>query len=104
MLKEITDVDGLSLYLGIQLEVFKKIEADYPLVNRQRREVIAYWKNNFSGCSWETLAAAVERMGEHANLVTRLKDLAAKSQQMINNVQNVVSEQGKILTIMMRKK
>lgn len=56
-------------------------------------EVIKYWYNNNSDCSWEALAKAVERMGSHRNLVKQLRELHSNHVQVenVNSSEVVVS-------------
>lgn len=75
-LEEVTDPYRLGIYLGIkehELEIFEK---NYPRdAKRQKIEVIKYWLRNYTDCTWEALANAVEKMGGHGNLVKRLRDM-----------------------------
>ncbi len=89
-LKEIIEPYRLGMYLGIKEENLKIIEANYPKRERQKNEIISYWKRNFNDCSWKALAKAVEKMGGHANLV---KELMARGDQELNDTSQI-SEQG----------
>ena len=74
-LEEITKAHILGIHLGIETHKLEKIEENHPRdVDRQMTEVIKHWQRNNTDCSWEALANAVEKMGEHENLVKRLRD------------------------------
>ena len=69
-LRDITDVVGLGLKLGIRMSALKKITADYPQLERQKTEVVYYWlkrreivrdKQN-EHPTWDGLAHAVARL------------------------------------------
>ena len=67
--------------LGVHLEVppedLERFEQEHPNdVTRQRTEVIKYWLRNIANATWSALATAVEKIGGHQLLVTRLRDLA----------------------------
>ena len=79
-LKEITKPHQLGIHLGIPPEDLERFEEDHPHnVTRQRTEVIKYWLRNFASATWNTLATAVEKVGGHMLLVTRLRELAQRS-------------------------
>ena len=76
-LREINNPHLLGVHLGIPTEDLKRFEEDHRGdVTRQRTEVINYWLRNFVDTTWNTLATAVERIGGHRLLVTRLRSLA----------------------------
>ena len=81
-LREITDSHNLGIYLGVPPENLERFERDFPRDTiRQRTETITYWLRNCANATWERLAAAVERLGRHGNLVRRLRELAQQSSQ-----------------------
>ena len=90
-LKEITDPHGLGMHLGLKEEELKKIEKNHSTIERRKSEIIYHWKRNFKPCSWKALADAVEKMGDHANLVEKLRALGAD--QEVNDTSQF-SEQG----------
>ena len=64
--------------LGVQLEIppatLSTIEYNYPRdAQRCMTEVIKWWLQNASECSWTKLAQAVEAMGEYAVLANKLR-------------------------------
>ena len=74
-LKEITDPHELGIHLGIEAYELEKFEKNYPRdVERQKLEAIKHWQRNFKS-SWEALADAVEKMGNHRNLAEQLRDM-----------------------------
>ena len=76
VLKEITEPYQLGIYLDIETHELDKFEKNFPRnVDRQTIEVIKQWQHNNMDCSWEVLANAVEKMGGHADLVRRLRDM-----------------------------
>ena len=86
-LKKITDVYHLGVYLEVPEEQLTQFEKDYPHdTARQRTKVLTYWLNNCSDATWERLAAAVENVGGHGNLVRWLRDLALESSRQDNDV------------------
>ena len=74
-LRVITDPHQLGIYLDIEAHVLKEIEKDHRHVSEQRTAVIEYWQSNCSDCSWRALADAVDKMGDHSNLVKKLREL-----------------------------
>ena len=78
-LRIITDPYQLGVFLDIESHVLKEIEKDHRQVSEQRRAVIEYWHRNCSECSWGALADAVDKMGDHSNLVKTLRELSKTS-------------------------
>ena len=76
-LREITDAYHLGIHLKVPTEKLKLFETEHPRdIARQRTEIITYWHDNCSNTTWEDLAAAVNNLGHHTNLVKRLRELA----------------------------
>ena len=72
----------LGLHLEVPQEDLERFEQEHPYdVTRQRTEVIKYWLRNIANATWSTLATAVEKIGGHRLLVTRLRDLARQDSQ-----------------------
>ena len=94
-LKEITNPHELGVHLGLKVEEVKKIETEHPTIERQKSEIIHHWKRNFKPYSWKALADAVEKMGDHAILVEKLRARAQGNQELNDTSQ--MSEQGIIL-------
>ena len=99
-LKAVTDYYQLGLHLEVSREALKKIEENYPKVERRKSEVISYWKDNFEDCSWEALANAVEKMEGHANLVRRLRALGNQQGNDTSNASQI-SEQGIVFSLVL---
>ena len=75
-LREMTAVKWyhLGLQLGIPPATLSIIESDHPHDAQQRMtEVIIWWLQNASECSWAKLAEPVEAMGGYAVLAERLR-------------------------------
>ena len=67
----------LGVYLEIPTEDLDLFRANHPNnVTQQKTDVINYWLQNSEDISWDALARAVERMGGHGNVVSRLRKLA----------------------------
>ena len=61
--KEVVELELLTLYLGIKIEVIKEIQAEYPLkTNIAKLKLYAYWLENDSEASWNKLTAALEKL------------------------------------------
>lgn len=105
VLKEITDPHSLGIHLGIEVYQLDKFEKNFPRdVDRQTTEVIKHWQHNHKGCSWSSLATAVEKMGKHANLVAKLRELHLKAIRSVklegsNTVDGITDKKGIILLI-----
>ena len=83
-LKEINKPYQLGVHLRVPSEHLERFEEEHrDDITRQRveLEVITYWLRNFADASWNTLAAAVERIGGHNLLVAKLRDLAQRFSQ-----------------------
>lgn len=79
-IKEIKDPHTLGIHLKIEDHHLEEFERNFPRdVNRQTTEVIKHWRRNFKDHSWNSLAAAVEKMERHGNLVTRLRELHSEA-------------------------
>ena len=63
------------MHLGVPEGRIKEIEKDYDTTARRVMEVIMHWKKNNDNCSWRTLADAVEKMGEHGDIVMKMRQL-----------------------------
>ena len=73
-LEEVTEPFRLGIYLDIKPHVLKTIEKDCPQnTKKQKIEVINYWLRNGKKCSWETIAKALEQMGDYGELVTQIR-------------------------------
>ena len=80
LLREITDAYHLGVHLGVPAEKLKEFERDYPRdIARQRTETVSYWRDNCDNATWDGLAEAVEKLGDHGNLVTKLRERAQES-------------------------
>ena len=81
-LKEINKPYQLGVHLRVPSEHLERFEEEHrDDITRQRVEVITYWLRNFADASWNTLAAAVEKIGGHNLLVVKLRDLARRFSQ-----------------------
>ena len=77
LLREITDAYHLGVHLGVPAEKLKEFERDHPRdVARQRTEAVSYWRDNCENATWDGLAEAVEKLGDHGNLVKKLRERA----------------------------
>ena len=87
LLQEMSRVYHLGVHLEVPTEKLKQFERDYPRdTARQRTEVLTYWRDNCSDATWGSLAAAVEKVGGHGNLVRRLRELALESSRQHGDV------------------
>ena len=59
--------------MGIEGYELDKIEDEHRKIERRKAEVIKYWLQNSTHCSWVALADAMEKMGRHGNLVRELR-------------------------------
>ena len=62
--KEVVELEMLTLYLGIKMEVFKKIQAQcYPFdIDRAKLRLFSYWLDNDLNASWNKLTVALENL------------------------------------------
>ena len=74
-LSAINNIVSLGVFLGIPLHKLHKIEMEYKDLVRQKIEMINIWLSNHHDRSWGKLAEAVERLGDHEQLVSELKEL-----------------------------
>lgn len=78
-LREITEPYLLGVHLGIPTNILDQIRKDHPNdVSRQKTEVVNYWLRNCDETTWSSLAIAIEELGGHQKLVTRLRKLASQ--------------------------
>lgn len=75
-LKGVSNTYMLAIHLGID-----EVELDDVLnvekIEEQKINIINHWlSTNKNTCSWNLLANAVKKTGDHGNLVKRLKDHA----------------------------
>ena len=72
--KEVVELELLTLYLGIKMEVIQVIQADCPLNNNTAKlRLFNYWLNNDSEASWNKLTAALEKLDKRV-LAKRISD------------------------------
>lgn len=73
-LKDVNNIVPLGLHLGILLPKLRQIEQENKDIERQKIEMIDFWLGNSepSDCSWEKLAEALNKLGGHGRLVSRL--------------------------------
>ena len=82
LLREVSDVYHLGIHLEVPREKIKEFEKDYPRdVARRRTEIIGYWRDNCGNVTWDGLAAAVDKVGDHGNLVKKLREYAEESRR-----------------------
>ena len=80
LLREITDTYHLGIHLGVPAEKVKGFEKEHPRdVARQRTEIVSYWRDNCDSATWDGLAEAVDKLGDHGNLVRKLRERAQES-------------------------
>ena len=73
LLRDISRPVELGLQFGIDYGSLKRIEKDNRSdIGRQMIEVINFWLENFTECSWETLAKAIRSLGGHDLLVDKI--------------------------------
>ena len=61
--KEVVESEMLALYLGINMKVIKKIQAECPLdIDKAKLRLYTYWLDNDSEASWNKLTAALENL------------------------------------------
>ena len=61
--KEVVELEMLALYLGIKMEVFKKIQAECPLdIDKVKLRLYTYWLDNDLEATWKKLTAALENL------------------------------------------
>ena len=59
--KGVVELEMLALYLEIDSEVFKKIQAECPLdIDRAKLRLFSYWIENDLKASWNKLITALE--------------------------------------------
>ena len=75
-LKDINNIGPLGVHLHIPLSKIRQIEQENKDIERQKIEMIDFWLGNSkpSDCSWERLAEALNCVGGHSRLVSRLKN------------------------------
>ena len=100
-IEEITEPRKLGVQLKIEPHILTKFEIDYPKIDRQIEAVITHWQNNSKDCSWEALAEAVKRMGNHSNLVEKLQKQHSEATKNANlklnytvTVEDEIAKQG----------
>ena len=72
--KEVVELEMLALYLGIKMEVLKKIQAECPLdIDKAKLRLYAHWLDNDSEASWNKLTAALANMDKRV-LAERISD------------------------------
>ena len=77
-LGEITNLYNFGLQLGIDSKVLDRIDKDHRNdIERQKSEIIKSWYRNTaeSERTWGRVADAIQRLGDHRNLETRLRQL-----------------------------
>ena len=72
--EQITDWRHLGHGLNVPKEKLDTIEKDIGDLRRRKEEVLDYWIKNDMTASWETLANAIERMGENTVLVQEIRE------------------------------
>ena len=61
--KEVVELEMLALYLGIKMEVFKKIQAECPLdIDKAKLRLYTYWLDNDLEATWKKLTAVLENL------------------------------------------
>ena len=72
--KEVVEVEMLTAYLDIKMEVFKKIQAECPSdINKAKLRLFSYWLDNDLNASWKKLTAALEGLDKRV-LATKISD------------------------------
>ena len=99
-LRVITEPFQLGIFLEIESHILKEFEKDHRQVSEQRTAVIEYWHRNCTECSWRALADAVDKMGNHSNLVKKLQELDDLQKSKTSNIHASKSEQGELLSYM----
>ena len=89
----------MGILLDIESHILKEFEKDHRQVSEQRTAVIEYWHRNCTECSWRALADAVDKMGNHSNLVKKLQELDDLEKSKISNIRASKSEQGDCMTL-----
>ena len=75
-LKEVTAANWypLGIQLGLRPAKLREIESNNARdAQRCKLDVLDWWLENAPVISWEELASAVEGMGEHSNVVQKLR-------------------------------
>ena len=75
-LKEVTAADWypLGVQLGLRPAKLREIESNNARdAQRCKLDILDWWLENAPVTSWEELANAVEGMGEHSNVVQKLR-------------------------------
>ena len=61
--KEVVELEMLAFYLGIKMEVIKRIQTECLLDNEKAKlRLYAYWLDNDLEASWNKLTAALENL------------------------------------------
>ena len=72
--KEVVEVEMLTAYLGIKMEVIRKIQAECPSnIDKAKLRLFSYWLENDLNASWKKLTAALEDLDKRV-LATKISD------------------------------
>lgn len=67
------DWDQLGIHLKVPDDVRTKIDRENHTEARKLSKLLSHWLRNDKSPSWEKIVKALERIGDHGNIITSIK-------------------------------